>query len=197
MIGYGSGVTVGAALQFPVSRLDVIEIEPAVVEAAKFFGPYNHNAHEDPRLRVYYDDGRNFLQSTTTLYDVIISEPSNPWLAGVASLFTEEFFASVKARLRPNGVFLQWLQLYEISPQSIQLVLRTFHASFPQGVVFCAGPYSPDLLLVALPNGQKISPEALAELWRIPGVAAEFQRAKLNHPYDLMSLLLVGGETTR
>jgi spermidine synthase len=193
VVGYGSGVTVGAALQFPVRQVDVIEIEPAVVEAAKFFGRYNHDAHQDPRLRVYYDDGRNFLQATATQYDVIISEPSNPWLAGVASLFTEEFFASVKARLRPNGVFLQWLQLYEISPQSIQLVLRTFHASFPQGMVFCAGPYSPDLLLVALPQGQKISPEALERLWHLPRVAAELQRAKLNHPYDLMSLLLAGG----
>jgi hypothetical protein len=194
IVGYGSGVTVGSALQFPVKRVDTIEIEPAIVEAASFFGEFNHNAHLNPKLKLYYDDGRNFLQATPTTYDVIISEPSNPWLAGVASLFTEEFFLSVQAKLAPDGVFLQWLQLYEISPQTVKLVLRTFHRYFPEGIVFCAGPYSPDLLLVAMPKGQKLSVSHLESLWKRPEIAAEFARAKVFSASDLIALLLLGGD---
>ena len=96
VIGLGSGATAGAALSHPVSRVDVIEISPEVVEASAFFAAENRDALEDPRLRLIVGDGRSHLQLSRTQYDVIISEPSNPWIAGVAALFTREFFEAAR-----------------------------------------------------------------------------------------------------
>lgn len=190
VIGFGSGVTVGAALQFPLRRLEVVEIEPAVVEAARLFRGVNHAAHDDARVHTLHEDGRNFLLATPAQYDVIISEPSNPWMSGVASLFTKEYFASARARLAPGGVFLQWVQLYEIRLETVQLVARTFASVFPEGMVFCAAPHSPDIFLVAAPHG--ISPEALARVFASPRAAAELARAGIERPEDLLARLALG-----
>jgi spermidine synthase len=110
VVGYGSGVTVGAIAEAPeVDRVDVVELEPAVYEAADhFFGPHNHHPEANPKVHRHVGDGRNFLTARPARYDVIVSEPSNPWIAGVAGLFTREFYAFAKGRLAPGGVFCQW-----------------------------------------------------------------------------------------
>jgi spermidine synthase len=131
VIGLGSGVTAGAAARYPLTRLDVVEIEPAVVEAARFFAQEHGDVLKDPRVRTVIADGRNFLLTTAERYDIIISEPSNPWIGGLATLFSTEFFQLARQRLRPGGTMLQWLQGYNLYPDDLRMVVRTFRTVFP------------------------------------------------------------------
>src|SRR5438132_479375 len=149
--------SVGAALlaaavvaRHGIRRLDVVEIEPAVVEAAgQFFGETNGHVLLDPRTRTLVADGRNFLTTTSDRYDVIISEPSNPWISGLAALFSEEFFGVARARLRPGGVMVQWIQLYNLRPDDLKMILKTFQGVFPETTLWNV---SEDLLLLGRPE---------------------------------------------
>ena len=136
VIGLGSGVTVGAVLRHPVASVSVAEISPAVVEASRLFADVNHRFWEDPRVRVRTDDARHVLLIEDARYDVVISEPSNLWMTGVASLYTEEFYQLVRQRLRPGGMLVQWLHAYEMESDDLRMVLRTLLSVFPQVTVF-------------------------------------------------------------
>ncbi|MFC2154869.1 hypothetical protein ACFLRB_00045 [Acidobacteriota bacterium] len=107
VIGLGSGMTTGAILSHPVKQVDVFEIEPAVVEAARFFDELTGNPLDDPRLRLIMGDARSQLLKSDTLYDLIVSEPSNIWISGVANLFTKDFFTLAASRLKRDGIFSQ------------------------------------------------------------------------------------------
>ena len=146
VIGLGSGVTLGHVGRYPVSTIHCAEIDPAVIEAARYFKEYNYGIHDDPRTTIFSADGRNFLLASPEQYDVIISEPSNPWMAGLAYLFTQEFYQLAKRRLAPGGVMGQWLQLYRIFPSDVKLMLKTFHEEFPYVSVWL--PIPGDILLV-------------------------------------------------
>src|SRR5262249_55468454 len=129
--GLGSGISAGSVARHPIERLDVVEIEPAVVEASRFFTQHNGNVLADRRVRLTIADGRNFLLTTPERYDVIASEPSNPWLSGVASLFSLEFFQLARERLRPGGFMLQWVHAYALLPEDLQMIVKTFRTVFP------------------------------------------------------------------
>jgi len=132
VVGWGSGVTVYAASLVPgIRRLDVMEIEPAIVEGSKYFHGVNGAVERDPRVSITYDDARSHLLTIKRQYDVILSEPSNPWMAGVAALYTADFYAAVRKRLRPGGILGQWLQTYGVDRRTLRLVFRTLLASFP------------------------------------------------------------------
>jgi spermidine synthase len=131
VIGFGSGITAGAVARHPVERLDVVEIEPAVLEASAFFREEHGDVLADPRVRVAVTDARTFLPTTATRYDVITSEPSNPWIGGVASLFTLEFFRLARERLQPGGIMLQWIHAYSLLAEDLQMVVETFRTVFP------------------------------------------------------------------
>jgi spermidine synthase len=133
IIGFGSGATVFAAAQFSsVERVDCIEIEPAVVAAAPFLGELNHGVQNSPKVRILVDDARSYLAVTREQYDVIISEPSYLWSAGVSSLFTTDFYRQIKRRLAPDGLFLQWLPVYQLLPSDVGIVVGTLQTSFEQ-----------------------------------------------------------------
>jgi spermidine synthase len=136
VIGLGTGMTIKAVAAFPVEKIEVLEIEPAMVEAAKFFKEPNGAILEDPRVRIVPTDGRNYIMAVPHLYDLIISEPSNPWIAGVASLFTKDFYAVAKGKLKPEGIFAQWMHNYSMSPDDFRTVLRTFGEAFPHVTVW-------------------------------------------------------------
>lgn len=147
VIGLGSGVTADAVLATgEVERVDVVEISPEVVEASAYFDRENRGVLQKPGVRLLIGDGRSHVQLSTQQYDVIISEPSNPWMAGVASLFTREFFEAVRTRLRPDGVFCQWAHTYEIAEQDLRSIVRTFASIFPDGTLWLVG--DGDLLLI-------------------------------------------------
>jgi spermidine synthase len=148
LVGFGSGMTASALVGYPeLERLDVVEIEPAVVDAAPLLAKLNRNVLLDTRVHVTFDDARNFLFTTREKYDLIISEPSNPWIAGVATLFTREFYAAVNARLAPAGVFVQWMQAYSLYPEDLRMLFATFLSEF-HGATLWHGD-APDLILMA------------------------------------------------
>lgn len=132
VVGLASGVTVGSVEQWPnLKHLVVAEISPAVARAERWFAPFNHDALQDPRLELVIDDGRHYLNVTHRRFQVVISEPSNPWLSGPARLFTREFFQQVHEHLTPDGVFVQWLPLYGLSTSLLKTEVRTFLSVFP------------------------------------------------------------------
>ncbi len=148
VIGYGSGITTGSVLRHPVERVDVVEISTGVIGAHEIFSEANYNALEDPRTHVYMDDGQSFVRAVPHRYDVIISEPSNPWIAGIAGLFTVEFFENVRDRLNPGGVGAVWFHQYEQSDASVDLVLRSLNSVFPHVLVFRSPDFS-DIIATA------------------------------------------------
>jgi spermidine synthase len=146
VIGLGSGITAGAVARHAIEHVDVAEIEPAVVEASRFFAQEHGDVLKNPRVRTVIADGRNFLLTTSTLYDVIISEPSNPWIGGLASLFSVEFYRLVRERLHPGGIMLQWVQAYNIHAEDLQMVVKTFRTVFPDTTIW--GTVKGDFLLL-------------------------------------------------
>ena len=147
VIGMGTGCTAGSAALHPVEKVTVVEIEKAMVEGAKLFAEHNHRVHENPRVDIRVTDGRLFLHHRPEAFDVIISEPSNPWLAGVSDLFTQEFFRMGARSLREGGIFGQWVQLYGLSPESLQIIVRTFNSVFPE-VYLASTLAGSDVLLI-------------------------------------------------
>src|SRR5262249_48765664 len=115
VIGFGSGTTCGASLLFPGTRVTCCEIEPGVFEAAAAFGAVNHRPERQSGFSMRFVDGRTAIQGSDRTYDLIISEPSNPWLAGVSNLFTQEFFRTARQHLNPGGVLAQWVQTYNFT----------------------------------------------------------------------------------
>jgi len=152
VIGLGSGVTSASALApGTVQHEDVVEISPEVVEASRFFARENGDVLRDPAVRLILGDGRSHLLLARRQYDVIVSEPSNPWMAGVAALFTREFFEAAKARLRPDGILCQWAHTYDIADSDLRSIVRTFASVFPQGTLWLVG--EGDLLLIGAKDG--------------------------------------------
>lgn len=131
VIGLASGITAGSMLLHEIDRLDVIELLRAMPEATKFFDPWNERPLEDPRCRLIIDDARSYLLYTEQRYDIIISEPSNPWMIGTGALFSRDFYERARHALREDGLYLQWISAYELSDESMRAVLRSFHSVFP------------------------------------------------------------------
>ena len=159
VLGLASGITAGETLHYGIEQLDVIEINRQVVAASNFFLPWNNNVLSDPRTNLIIQDGRAHLQLTKQKYDVIISEPSNPWMAGLAALFTRDFFAIAKNRLDEDGIFVQWLQSYEMDWSTFALVGRTFAEVFPNSLLVMTSPSArgQDYLLVGLKGSQQLA----------------------------------------
>lgn len=189
IIGLGSGVTLASALVHPVKSVDVVEISPEVVEASQLFAIENRNALSDPRVRLIVGDGRTHLALGTRRYDVIISEPSNPWMAGVTSLFTREFFEAARSRLSPHGIICQWTHTYDISDADLRSVVATFQSVFPKGTMWLAG--NGDLLLIGSADEEQPL-ERIADSWRRPGVAADLAPVSVTDPFGLLSMFIGG-----
>ena len=195
IIGLGSGVTLGSALSSgAVERADVVEISPEVVEASHYFDRENGGALAKPGVRLIVGDGRSHLLLTPRRYDVIVSEPSNPWMAGVASLFTREFFEAARARLKPDGLLCQWAHTYDISPQDLQSIVRTFGTVFPQGTLWMVG--GGDLLLIGAKDGAILPRLAAVEPGSGKGTAGaalvDVGIAEGNAPFALLSQFAAG-----
>jgi spermidine synthase len=199
VVGFGSGVSVGAALQFPVEHVDVVELERAVVESSIWFREVNHMDYEldrfpyvtNPRLSVHNDDGRAFLAAEKRTYDVIVSEPSNPWITGVSDLFTEEHFRITRRRLATGGIYCQWVQLYELSPLNIKTIMRTFASHFDHVVVFAADDFSSDTILLGSDEPLPFDLDRVRRAMAHPEVTAELERAFVYAPHDVLARVLL------
>jgi spermidine synthase len=128
-----------------------IELEGAVAEAAPYFDTDAGKPLADPRHRLLIEDAGTYLRSTRNRYDVIISEPSNLWIAGMADLFTRDFYETAASKLRPGGIFCQWVQCYQTSPATLRTIFRTLATRFPKGQLFFVDG-SADLVILASPD---------------------------------------------
>ena len=178
VIGLGTGSTAGwlAAID-AMERVDVVELEAAVVEAASAFGPVNVNAVGHPKVHTVVGDGREVVLTTRQTYDLIFSEPSNPYRAGVASLYTREFYEGVAPLLRDGGLFAQWVQMYEVDEQTIRTIYATLSSVFAHVetwqtqrgdllLLSSAGPVSYDVPRLRARIAEEPYRSALAAVWR-------------------------------
>ena len=148
VIGFGSGLTSHALLAEPAfARVDTIEIEAAMMEGATWFGSRVARAYQDPRSNIIIDDAKSYFAGTQHRYDIIVSEPSNPWISGVGALFSKEFYQFVPRFLSDDGVCVQWLQLYEINEQLVGSVLAALTPAFSDYHAYLVN--QADLLIVA------------------------------------------------
>jgi spermidine synthase len=185
MIGFATGVSVGSVLQSPAGSVDCVEIEPAAVTSSRYFEHVNNRPLNDPRLHVILDDARTVLRVNPARYDLIISEPSHPWVPGVANLFTREFLTLGRERLRDDGVFVQWLQIYQLSTDSMRSVLATFHEVFPHVVVFRIQGAAKGKDLILLGSRAPIDLSRIDERMKDPRTLADLSRVGLKTPADV------------
>ncbi len=134
------------APDFPPAGFDVVELEPAVAEMARRCGAANREVLQHPKVHLLYNDGREVLLTTARKYDLILSEPSNPYRAGIASLYTKEYYQAVSGRLNSGGIFAKFVQAYEIDEETVRTILATMRSVFPHVEVWQTNPR--DLLLV-------------------------------------------------
>src|SRR5713101_3186308 len=152
-IGWGSGLSVEVALSHSgPAVIDTVEIEPAMVAGARSFFPRVDRAYRDARSNVYFEDAKSYFARHRKLYDVITSEPSNPWVNGVAGLFTTEFYRDSKRYLAPGGLFMQWLHIYELNDRLLGSMLAALGENFADYEVYAAN--SSDLIVVAVAEGR-------------------------------------------
>jgi spermidine synthase len=148
VIGLGTGVTAGELTLYPdIERIDVAEISPTVVKALPYFSEANYDVHKNPKVKIHIGDAFRILGRSKNKWDIIISEPSNPWVTGVDLLFTKEFYALVKERLSVNGILLQWVHIYDADIGMVGMIVNTVMQAFQRCHVFMAN--TGDLLIVA------------------------------------------------
>ena len=195
IIGLGSGVTLGAALTHPIDRAVVAELSPQVVAASRAFHAENHAALEDPRTHLIVGDGRSHLLLSREQYDVIISEPSNPWMAGVSTLFTREFFAAAHQRLKRGGILCQWAHTYNIADADLRSIVSTFLSEFPEGSAWLVG--ESDLLLIGGAGPLRALDEGVTGAWQRAGVAADLAEVAARDPFSVLTLFVARGTDLR
>jgi spermidine synthase len=182
-IGFGTGMTTHVLLASDaVERVDTIEIEPAMVPAATHFRPRNFRALDDPRSRIHFEDAKTFFSSRQARYDVIVSEPSNPWVSGVAGLFSEEFYRDVRAYLNDGGLLIQWVQLYEMTPSLVATIIAALDGKFTDYELWFAS--QGDMLVVAAHKGRVPRPDVAAFL--NPRLRGELERFNIRNLDDLL-----------
>jgi spermidine synthase len=195
LVGLASGVSLGAALKHPLASARVVEIVPSVIGAARLFERDNHAALDDPRVRVVIDDARSHLMARPGTYDVIASQPSNPWVSGVANLFTVDFYRLAQRRLRPGGLFMQWVQAYRLELRDLRGVVRSFLEVFPAATLWEESAGGGDYFLVGGDAPIAVDPQR----WRtVPaGVWTDLQRAGIAGAADLLSRFVCGPDGLR
>jgi len=190
VIGIGTGLTTHTLLGSTALRsVETIEIEPVMADASRRFAPRNSNAFADPRSHIVFDDAKTFFSTHNRRCDIIVSEPSNPWVSGVSSLFTGEFYRLVRRHLEPGGILVQWFQTYEIDVSLVASVLRALGENFPDYAVYAAT--GNDLLIVA--GETRTLERTLADITAIPGVARELRRVNV-HTIGELEIRRIGGK---
>ncbi len=191
VIGIGTGLTSHTLLSnLKLEALDTVEIEPAMAEASRYFSARNGSVWVDPRSRLIFDDAKTAFSLRNARYDIIVSEPSNPWVSGVASLFTTEFYRLSKRYLNEGGVLVQWLQMYETDISLLASVMKALGENFDDYVIYAAN--DSDLLIVA--GDQATLAKPIADVTKIPGLAGELARVQVRTLGDV-ELRRIGGRS--
>jgi spermidine synthase/MFS family permease len=193
VVGAGSGATSGAVLCYDsVKSLDVIEISGNVIEVNRdgWFDAINGRYYADPRTRIFHEDAKTVLQVSDKPYDIIISEPTNPWIAGVAGVFSQEYFEACRNRLVPGGKFVFWLQSYELESNTLLMMLDTFTSVFPYQTIW--NSQGPDLLVVGSTQPYEADLASLTALLAQPAVKADLAQIKVDSLLPILSMQMNG-----
>jgi spermidine synthase len=187
-IGFGSGLTTHTLLRSPrIQRLDSVEIEPVMVEAARRgFGARIHDVFEDPRNHIVYEDAKTFFAASREPYDLIVSEPSNPWVSGVASLFSDEFYGRVVQYLQPDGCFVQWVQIYETNVDIVASIVKALSRHFGAYAIY--NTVDGDILIVA--TRASALPALSDRVFQLPELRADLDRIGVRSLVELQSRLI-------
>jgi spermidine synthase len=195
VLGTGTGMTLGATSIHPaVDRIVLAEIEPGAIGAARTFREHNHGVLDDPRLRIVFNDGRNYLATTREKFDVVTADPIHPWSGGAAYLYTAEYFRIAADHLLPGGLACQWLPIYELTVRDVQTVVRTFSESFKYVMVWLTH-YDAELLGS---NDPIVIDEAdLARRIARPEIEQDLRAVDMASAEDFLSYFVVGTEGAR
>ena len=194
VVGFGSGVTIGTILLHPVEKVTCVEISTEVIEAGEFFSDVNKNCLEDPRLNIVHEDAHTYLNLSKDKYDVIISEPSNPWIAGIGNLFSKEYFQQCADKLNDNGIMVQWLQIYETSDEVVQLVLNTFSSVFPHSQVWRGASH--DLIIVGSKKETILNEYKFKNRFNIETVKQDLESVGVGSPFAFLSAQILSDQGT-
>ena len=191
VVGLGTGITTGSMLRHPtLRRVDVAEIEPAVVAAVPLFNFINHRPLADPRTHLFLVDGRSHLEYDAQAYDVISVDPIHPFVAGSGNLYSEDFYRIVKSRLNPGGVFCQWMPLGAVSPDAFDPMLATLHAVFPHLALFT---FFHEGVVLASAEPLQIPWSEFTARFSAPTVSRDFARLDIHSPFNLIAFLAGAG----
>lgn len=193
VLGLASGMTAGTVLAFPIDRLDVAENCDPVIQASKLFNPWNSQVLSDPRTHLWREDARTVLKLRPQQYDVIITEPSNPWFVATGSVFSRQYYELAASRLKPGGIMAQWFQIYETRGDVVNLVLRTFSSVFPYVEVWdtAAG----DIVMLGSKEPWPTGPGVFSKGFAIPRVRTDMEMIDIHSPEALMARQLASQQT--
>jgi len=183
--GLGSGITASALLRYPLDHLTVAENCAPVIRAAKLFAPWNRGVLTNALTRIRLEDARTVLKLDRQKYDVIVSEPSNPWFASIGSVFSREFYQLAAARLKPGGLMVQWFHMYEMHDGIVDLVLRTFQSVFPAMEIWDSN--GGDIILIGSTRPWSWSLETLRQGYQRESVRQDLASVGLRTPEELLA----------
>ncbi len=193
VLGLASGMTAGVIPEYPIDRLDIAENCEPVIHASELFKDWNHNVLADPRTHLWEEDARTVLKLRPQLYDVIITEPSNPWFVGTGSIFSREYYKLAASRLKPGGIMAQWFQVYETQDDMVELVLRTFSSVFPYVEVWDAG--AGDIVLMGSAKPWATGPDVFRQGFAIDRVRTDMWMIDIQSPEALLGRQLASQQT--
>jgi spermidine synthase len=192
VVGTGSGMTLGSTAIHPeVERVTLAELEPKVMGVARTFEEYNHRVLDNPKLRVVFNDGRNFLMTTNQKFDVITADPIHPWFRGAGYLYTSEYFKLAADHLNPGGMVCQWLPIYELTTDNLRSVVRTFQEQFPHTMLWITHG---DAELIGSNAPIMIDEAELERRINQPKIGDDLKRVMMGSARDFLSYFVMGTE---
>ncbi len=192
VLGTGSGMTLGATSVHPsVEQITLAEIEPKVLGVARTFGIYNHYVLDNPKVKIVFNDGRNFLMTTKEKFDVITADPIHPWFSGAGYLYSAEYFKLAAEHLNPGGIVCQWLPIYELTEENLKSVVKTLSEVFPYVMVWLTHD---DAELIGSNSPIVIDEKDLERRIKVPEVQQDLEPVKMGSAEDFLSYFVMGNE---
>ena len=190
MVGLASGISAGSAALYDEAHHDILEIEPSIVEASHYFDFINNRPLEHDYVDMLVNDARNHLYLTEEPYDIIVNQPSNPWISGVANLYTREYFELCKQHMTDDGVLVQWMQLYGMGREDLRCILRTLHDVFPN-VILLSSIEEADIVMVASAAPLSFDMERIQRILDRPGPGDDLNRVGIYTVEDMLTYYLM------
>jgi len=190
IVGLASGISAGSATLYQGPSFDILEIEPAVVTASHFFDHVNQRPLERPGVEMVVNDARNHLFLTPHRYDIIVNQPSNPWISGVSNLYTREYFQMCRDHMVPGGAFVQWMQLYGMGQKDLRAILKTLRDVFPHIILFSSIEEA-DIIMVASDQPLRFDLDRIAEVLAMPDPREDLARIGIRTAEDLLTYYLM------